>query len=139
MRTASSPHCSGWNSSLDALRQDTRVLAGPFVKSLTLWAGGWEDSMKRSDEAAWQDGYVRFGERCVSSGTSPSWMVRKGEMSPGAIGHVWMVAGYRVARVVSTLGRGWCRLQFSFWLNWALFLQIQQMLVECIPCSRNWV
>lgn len=60
-------------------------------------------------------------------------------MSPGDVGHVWMAAGYRVARVVSMVGRGWCHLQFSFWLNWALFLHIQQMLVEYIPRSRDWV
>lgn len=47
-------------------------------------------------------------------------------MSPGAIGHVWMAAGYRVARVVSTVGLGWCHLQFSFWLNWALFLALSK-------------
>ena len=65
---------------VDTLRQDgprepeqvARALAGLFVKSLAPWAGGWEDFVKRSDEAAWQDWYVRFRGRCVSSGTSPS-------------------------------------------------------------------
>lgn len=80
VRTVPSACCSSWNGSLDALRQDglpepeqvAGAPAGLFVKSLVPWAGGWEAFVKRSDEAAWQDWYVRFRGRCVSSGTSPS-------------------------------------------------------------------
>lgn len=51
-------------------------------------------------------GLVWFGsvERHVLTRSSPYGLVRKGEISPGAIEDVWKLADYRVEKVVSVVG-----------------------------------